>query len=309
MPLFYSNKESFGDADIIINVTDFDRPMREFIQEEFSPNEIFHNGNCWSFDYKQLQIDLITTSDEDFDTNYHYLAYNDLGNFIGRIAHGLGLKYGQEGLWYEHFFKDQKIGRIEVSKDYPKIFEFLGLSYDRWLEGFENLTDIFEYIVQSPFFDYDMFQLSNLNKINRERNLKRASYMSFLEYIELNHKDKVFTFEDKELTLKGVKEKFPEARIEYHIRKLEYEYCKKEFIKAKFNGNEVRTRFGLEGAELGSAMKDWKQYVLDYFGSSPELAEYDYQDYIITQSEENIYKAFNYFLIEREEKKQGANEE
>lgn len=65
-----------------------------------------------------------------------YLSYNDLGNFIGRIAHGLGLKYGQEGLWYEHMFKNMNVGAVMISQNYPKIYEFLGLDFKRWEEGF-----------------------------------------------------------------------------------------------------------------------------------------------------------------------------
>ena len=88
MPLFYKNKQSFGDADILLSMQGFDGNMRRYIEETFNPNEIFHNGNCWSFDYKELQVDLITVAAEDFDTNLMYLSYNDLGNFIGRIAQG-----------------------------------------------------------------------------------------------------------------------------------------------------------------------------------------------------------------------------
>jgi len=53
--------------------------MNDYIDATFKPNEIFHNGNAWSFDYKELQVDFITCADEDYDSNYHYLAFNDLG--------------------------------------------------------------------------------------------------------------------------------------------------------------------------------------------------------------------------------------
>jgi hypothetical protein len=88
MPLFYKNKPSFGDADILISTEGITFNLRDYILDTFAPNEIFHNGNCWSFDYKELQIDLITVSAEHFDSNYNYLSYNDLGNYIGKIAHG-----------------------------------------------------------------------------------------------------------------------------------------------------------------------------------------------------------------------------
>lgn len=87
MPLFYKNKETFGDADILVTSNEFPQ-MREYIENTFKPNEIFHNGNCWSFDYKELQVDIITCGPEHFDSNAMYLSYNDLGNFIGRLAHG-----------------------------------------------------------------------------------------------------------------------------------------------------------------------------------------------------------------------------
>jgi hypothetical protein len=90
MPLFYKNKLSFGDADIVVaegkGITGSE--LRTLINDVFKPNEIFHNGNCWSFDYKELQVDLITTEPENFDALLMYLSYNDLGNFIGRLANG-----------------------------------------------------------------------------------------------------------------------------------------------------------------------------------------------------------------------------
>ena len=88
MPLFYSSKESFGDIDIIV-VENVNINVHDYITQTFKPNEIFHNGNCWSFDYKEVQVDFITVKSEHFDSNYHYLAFNDLGNFIGALAHSI----------------------------------------------------------------------------------------------------------------------------------------------------------------------------------------------------------------------------
>ena len=93
IPLFYNNKSSFGDIDIIVDIKCVDgelfdgKYIRKFIENRFSPNEIFNNSNTWSFDYKEVQVDLICVVPEDFDSNYHYLGWNDLGNLIGRLAH------------------------------------------------------------------------------------------------------------------------------------------------------------------------------------------------------------------------------
>jgi hypothetical protein len=285
MPLFYKNKMSFGDADLIVSMEDFNKNVREYITDTFKPNEIFHNGNCYSFDYKELQVDLITLAPEHFDSNEMYLSYNDLGNFIGRIAQGFGLKYGQEGLWYEHYYKDMNIARIPISKDYKDIYNFLGLSYERWETGFDNLEDIFEYIATCKFFNWEMFQLAKLNKINRERNLKRKSYMSFLEWMDKNVADEnhLYQFDkEQEEYNKMIAEAFPSANLELEIRKAEYEYTKSLYIKAKFNGGDVMRKYGLKGKELGDAMTGFKEIVGSLFEDE------SYEDYIINNTVEQI---------------------
>jgi hypothetical protein len=294
MPLFYKNKKSFGDADIIVSMEGFNRNVRDYITETFKPNEIFHNGNCYSFDYKELQVDVITLAPEHFDSNEMYLSYNDLGNFIGRIAQGFGLKYGQEGLWYEHYFKGMNIARIPISKDYRDIFKFLGLSYERWEAGFDELEDIFEYISTCKFFNWEMFQLSQLNKINRERNLKRKSYMSFLEWMDKNvaDDDHLFDFRTKtqEEYNKMIAEAFPYANLDLEIRRVEYEYCKSLYIKSKFSGGDVMARYGLKGKELGDALTGFKNVIGSIFGDET------YEDYIINNTVEQIYSDFDSYL-------------
>jgi hypothetical protein len=293
MPLFYKNKPSFGDADIILSMEDFNGNMRTYIENTFSPNEIFHNGNCWSFDYKELQIDLITVSGEDFDSNYNYLSYNDLGNYIGKIAHGFGLKYGQEGLVYDHYFKGSKIGRIVISKDYDKIYEFLGLSYDRWKEGFNELEDIFKFISESPYFNWGYLQLENNNRVNRERDAKRKSYMSFLAYIDENCKDDSHRYQyekDKSVYVDKVAKFFPESNIEMEIRRMEYEYCKNLYIKSKFNGGELMHRFGLQGKEIGEAINAFRKAI-----ESIPLMDDTFDEYVLETPVEDIYTDFDFF--------------
>lgn len=290
VPLFYKNKQTFGDADILI-VSNPNIYLRDYIQETFNPNEIYHNGNCWSFDYKEFQIDLITSSVEHFDSNLMYLSYNDLGNFIGRIAHGFGLKYGQSGLWYEHYFKGKNIGPIQISKDYPKIFSFLGLSYERYEKGFDELEDIFTFISSSQYFNFKLFQLKELNKVNRDRNKKRKTYSKFLEWGNQNASINNFNYDfnkDKTVYLKKINDFFPESNLIEEIRKLEYFECKKLYISSKFNGYDVMTKYGFEGKILGDKLKEFKSFIVETVG--------DFDEYIISTDKEHIYQQFEKFL-------------
>ena len=292
MPLFYKNKQSFGDADILVTMPAHNWHMRDYIQDTFNPNEIFHNGNCWSFDYKELQVDLITTSEEDFDTNLFYFSYNDLGNMVGRLAHGFGLKFGQEGLWLEYYFGGNHVGDIQVSKDFRKIYEFLGLSYDRYLEGFDELVDIFEFITTSPYFNWKKFQLSELNKINRDRNKKRTSYVSFLEWVDNNVADSNHEYEyydDKSLYFSDIINTFPDANILIEMRRMEFEYARNRYIKAKFNGGDVMRKYGFQGKELGDILNGFKNFVEVYYVDF-------FDNFLLAYDVEDIYAKFDTYL-------------
>ena len=60
VPRYYHKKETFGDIDILISTRGNESvDKRQYIEDTFTPNEIFHNGNCWSFDFKEIQVDLM----------------------------------------------------------------------------------------------------------------------------------------------------------------------------------------------------------------------------------------------------------
>lgn len=288
VPLFYSSKDSFGDADIVVaENTDVD--IRSYIQDTFQPQEIFHNGNCWSFDYKDLQVDIIMVSEPDFDAMTMYLSYNDLGNMIGVIARGFGLKYGQEGLTYDHEFKGIIVGRILVSTDYPRIFKFLGLDYERYTKGFETIEDIFTFVSVSPYFNGDRYQFDQLNKINRDRNKKRKSYLSLLEWIGKNiEPNSGYKFDsDKSNYFSNIDSFFHEARLKAKVREIEYLYCKKLYLNSKFNGGEIKNRFGIAGAGLGKVLAAFEKHILNN--------NEDFDLYILNTNSDDIYSHFETF--------------
>jgi len=295
IPVFYKNKKDFGDIDIVVSEDSGTTNVSDYIQNTFEPMEIYRNGNVYSFDYFGVQIDVIITANNAYDTTLFYMGNNDMGNFIGRIAQGFGLKYGQQGLWYEHYFKGSNIARIDISKNYEDIFKFLGLSYERYLEGFDELEDIFEYIATCKFFNWKMFQMDKLNKINRDRNLKRKSYMSFLEWMDRNVADDEHLYQfDKtqDEYNKMIAEAFPYANLELEIRRVEYEYCKSLYVKSKFSGRTVMDTYGLEGKQLGEAMIGFKTFIEN---NSRKMS---YDDFIIDNSIEDIHSTFNLYLSE-----------
>jgi len=290
----YGSKEDHGDMDILVlNDGQIPKPdgVKKILTDDFGANEIHRNSTIYSFDYKELQIDLLFTPRSNWETSKVFFAYNDLGNLMGKIYHKLGLSYGFEGLRYIYRIGDhRKLGEFVICKDSRKIFEFIGLSYDRFLDGFDTVEEIFEYVISSPYFQPAAFYYENLDARNRKRNKKRANYALFIDYV-----NKKFSHDDKSFKHKYLydpdKEKYWQMIHDYFIdefdflgtlEKMQEKEQKKILIASKFNGDIVMKKYpDLQGKDLGIFIKSFKLY----FEGKSGLA---FDDFIIRYDNDEI---------------------
>jgi hypothetical protein len=200
------------------------------------------------------------------------------------------LKYGFEGLIAEVFSIDgsRKLGEICLSKDSSKIFPFLGFDYDRYLKGFDTVEEIFDYVVNSKFFNADGFMMDSLNHTDRKRNKKRATYQGFLEYINSKEPGTLpsYTFfKDKDLYIDMIDSEFPEANFKKQLEELKLEDEQNKIVSEKFNGDLVMEWTGLKDKELGRCLGEFKYYVVNLIG------EPSFKEWVIKSEEiENIFK-------------------
>lgn len=262
----YFNKIDYGDADILI--IENTENLKESIISEFHPRQIVHNGNCYSFDYENFQIDLIQTNDELFESSLNYYSYNDLGNLIGRIAHKFGLKYGHNGLTLPIRKTDSHLGEtITVSRDTRKILDFLGFDAETFFNGFFEVEDIFNYVTSSKYFNSSIFSYENLNHINRVRNRKRKVYDNFLKWLS-GKKFNEFEFNpDKSVYLENVIRAFPETNLKAEIDRVSLKIENSYLISQKFNGNLVAELTGLSGINLGFFLRNFRDQKISELGS------------------------------------------
>ncbi len=259
---FYKNKESFGDLDIIVSIPPgFNYSfINHFIEKTFRPAGYSYNDKVYSFNVEELQVDLITVEPENYNTCLNYFSYNDLGNFVGRVAKGIfDLKYGHDGLTMPvRLENNNTLGYATVSKDTTAILSVLGFDPERFFAGFNELEEIFNYVIKSRYFKKDLFDLENLNHINRTRNRKRDSYMKFLEYIKVNNPP------DREEVFSGMPGRIEmdyfiaySGALEVRDELIKAELRRKE-ISNKFNGNLVMEWTGLKRKELNEVLKGYK---------------------------------------------------
>jgi DNA polymerase/3'-5' exonuclease PolX len=90
----YKKKETFGDMDVVLK-TEHLEMVRQLIESHFRPKVISRNHNIFSFDYDNFQIDFICYGGDTFQSALDYFVYSPAGNAVGKIAHQLGLSYGQ----------------------------------------------------------------------------------------------------------------------------------------------------------------------------------------------------------------------
>lgn len=264
--LYYRNKPSFGDLDILVAKPKLNRDeFVQFLKDEFNTKDFYFNTDVVSFEYKNFQVDLIFVPAEDLEIAQFYYSYNDLNNLSGRVAHKLGVKFGFDGLNYvirnEHGSISKK---ILITRDPRKIYDFIDLDYDRYLQGFDELEDIFEFILSSKYFSSSIFALENLNHQNRTRNRKRKTYQLFLNYLENNKIEKEFNYlKNKEEYIPYIEEFF-DCKLSEKINRLREKFEYKKELSKRFNGDIIMKLIPIKGKELGSFIVKFKSRFVNF---------------------------------------------
>lgn len=262
----YRTKQDHGDLDVLIKIDNNFKnkkiDLKEYINKHFKPRVIHNNGGVMSFDYDNFQIDFIPIRESNWEIAQVYFSYDPLGNAMGKTFHKLNLSYGWDGLKYKYRnFNGRNSHDIVVSKDPRKIFEFGGYDYDRYLEGFDTMEEIFDFIISGKYFNVDIFKMENLSAIDKKRNRKRKSYHKFLEYVEIFEVESQYQFpENKHLYLPIIDEYFPEANLLKKIEELDKKDEINRQVSEKFNGRLIMKWIpGLKGKELGNAINGFKE--------------------------------------------------
>jgi hypothetical protein len=263
VPPALSTKESYGDLDVLcIPVSPLDERR---LKDWFNTNYAKKNGDCWSVAFeglpgKYFQLDIIVTNHEEFNFYANYLGKSDRGNFVGKLAHSLGCKFGHDGLWLPvRLSDDHVLGSICLTRNVREAEDFLDV---KPLEKVEVFEDVFENVAASKYFNPESYKLENNNAVARVRDKKRPSYHLFLALCDLYKQENpnrvYFTrVKDKSEHLPTVFAAFPHAKVQYD--ELMVKKAKLEEYRSKFNGDLVKEYTGLENKELGEFMRKFKE--------------------------------------------------
>lgn len=252
--VYYRSKESFGDLDLIVP-----KPVPldiiEWLYENFNATKVVYNGDSLensvsiSFDEDEFQIDLIFVHPDNLDIAHFYYSYNDLNNYVGRVAAQYNMKFGFNGLYYETADED-----FLISKDREKIYTFLGFNYQRYVKGFDTLEDTFEYVVMSKQFNSSIYQWENLNNINRSRNQKRPNYQKFLDYLKDNDIAGGYVYPNKNLAVTIINDYFPESKLQWKLNEQHNNKIRHEKVKEILNSEIVKQTLNCDWNKVRSVI-------------------------------------------------------
>jgi len=257
---FFKNKDSFGDIDIIVESTSMNEHLIKYLTKHYCEIVPHKNGNVVSLlFFDKYQVDIIFTEFDMMDIAQAYFSWNDLGNFLGRIAHSYGLKFGHNGLFAIIRGDDNssnQLGKVTLSTNIKDIFNYFGWDHYRWQKGFDTIEDIFKFVISCKHFQGKSYKYDELNHINRTRNKKRAVYAQFITYLEDNGLIESFNSQNKGHNVTHALISFDKMdEYENILSTIE----RRIQVREKFNGEIVNLHTKLTGPKLGRFIASYKK--------------------------------------------------
>ena len=147
IPRYYASKPDFGDLDVVVSSAAIDalggwEAFRSAITTGLGVTASQSTGHVYSTVVREFQVDYFVREADVFEATANYLAFNDVGNLLGKIYRRLGLKYGEHGLSYvfRRASRESYKRELPISRDWPRILALIGLTdkqnaYARTLSG------------------------------------------------------------------------------------------------------------------------------------------------------------------------------
>ncbi|APR79144.1 Hypothetical protein A7982_04491 [Minicystis rosea] len=265
IPRFYGDKVDFGDMDVIVAARPDWEALRTELARDLGITETKVVGHVFSTVFRGLQTDFFTIPERFLDSAYSFMCFNDVGNIIGRICRRFDLKYGERGLGYVYRRADDNyLVELEVSRDFERICAFLGLDFSAWRAGFGSLSEVFDWVIDSPYFSVAPY-LDQANSNVLKRSHDRSTIARFIAYLRERAVDKRFAFADRASYLPLVMAAFPEADLAVRIEAEREAEARQAVVATKFNGKRVmRLVPGIDGKALGELIRRFKASIPDF---------------------------------------------
>lgn len=220
------------------------------------------------------QVDLHHVASPDMlEWGLFMASYGDMQQILGVLQRGLGLTTNDKGMHVrvrEIEKANRKKAMLFLTRDIPKMIEFLGVSYDRYNGGFASNEDVFAWCLAGRFWGEKVIddilegrlrvkeEGEGMHAGDRQRMRKRDMFRNFVEEYIPSHEElwKGKKGWDRQEVLKEALECFD---VKETYESMIGEYWKEEREKALVE--EIKSVVPEEGERLGQVMKGLKRWV------------------------------------------------
>lgn len=129
--------------------------------------------------YGEIPLVFILINDKYWTNAYYYHSGEIMSYAINKMANNMGMLYTDKGLYY---IKSKT--PILVTNKVFDIMRFFELKERMLLTGFNTLTDIIEFIINSNYFNANIFSISDISTSDFLYDEKVEIYRIFLESID-----------------------------------------------------------------------------------------------------------------------------
>jgi hypothetical protein len=267
VPDTFHNKEDYGDLDVLC---EFPLITDEELKDIFGieDKDIHHNTSVISINLGGRQVDICHFEPEHLQTALAYYRQSDCSNMVGVIYNfAFGMRYTHKGVIYPVKLKQEDcVGEVIISKDTRAAMEFVDLDYNQWKQGFNDKEELFEWIVKSKYFNKDFFAFESLNHQNRTRNRKRATYSSFVEWLQPQKGEADIVFFENNYIPQDKSHHLWRAALHFgggFLSQANHMIEERRNImrsRAIFSGKDILEMTGLQGKDLGKVTEGFRNY-------------------------------------------------
>lgn len=278
LPRKHRFKQDHGDLDLLVRRDTVDL-SRDWVKSAFGVDEVVVNGGVWTFgvglevpssdtnETSTLQVDLVTKRKEHWEMSKAFFDQSGLGNLMGKLCRWLRYKWGFQGLRMPVYRdpkgeRSMKYGEYVLTRDPQEAFEFLGFNYERFQEGFQDMTEIFEYVRSSDYFCREPFMPKNMTADQKQRDRKRPVWDQFKNYLqdleqlgELPSKPE--SRPTQEEAVNRAKKAFSQSELHTRLEEDKRHLELREKSKETWTGRVPMKKFGVEGRELGQMLENF----------------------------------------------------
>lgn len=217
-----------------------------------------------------VKIKLVRTGTIVFNYLYFSYAFHYL---IGKLGRSARVYIVENGMYYRYYDGEKVVGNVLITTDFEKILTFFKLDFFRFVKGFNDLDELFDFVTTSPYFRTSEFTRATHSFWMHEK---------IVEYIERKGLDTTHTAQ--RIPLEDVAAAFPLVNLLEQAERLKHHREIRVQAGKKFNG---KTAMGLIDGLVGDAVRTTMGAFLHSFPTP-----YDTHAFIVDNDIPTILKKF-----------------